>query len=79
MKNKIFIEFTVPHNRVSRRTYTHLLFIYITIYKIRGSREGEKGGIGQRNKGERECKKDLKRVKKKKKKKNALHAPERQT
>lgn len=46
MKNKIFIEFTVPHDRVARRTYTHLLFIYITIYKIQGSQVWEKGGMG---------------------------------
>lgn len=57
---------------MSRRTYTHLLFIYITIYKIRESwgLEEEGGGRGGGAKEERseegKCKKDVYESKKKK-------------
>lgn len=52
MKNKIFIEFLYGPRVLDIRIYTHLLFIYITIYKIRGSQVGsEEEGGGRRDSG----------------------------
>lgn len=76
MKNKIFIEFTVPHDKVvTSYLYTFVIYLYHNLQNLGISGIGERRNRAEgQGSGEKGCKKGCKRVEKK-----MLRAPERQT